>query len=199
MTLFLFAVSGLLCCHVRTSLGEACQSEDGSLVNTDYGCIRGAVSEFGRRFSAIPYATPPTPENDLRFRDPVPPKDWTPDTLDVTGMAPVCMQEECDERSVTCYKHTGAAVSEDCLYLSVFTPPIGDDDGDDGDDGDGLPVMFWIHGMSMMCNANKWNVPFYRMVQKVDACFLRLVCPTVCSFVYTARICSFEHCIYIEL
>jgi carboxylesterase type B len=39
-----------------------------------------------------------------------------------------------------------ATVTEDCLFLNVFTPNRSGDDDRGGDDTDTRPVMVWIHG-----------------------------------------------------
>ena len=117
-----------------------CSSDDGSLVETNYGCIRGIIQNNGRSFTSIPYATPPTKENDLRFRNPIPANPWS-DILDATSISPACMQRDCNQPGITCYKSADATMSEDCLYLNVYTPPF-----NTNNDNDLLPVMFWIHG-----------------------------------------------------
>eukprot|EP01084_Bolivina_argentea_P008270 15481_1 len=108
------------------------------LVNTNYGWIQGSINNIGRSFTSIPYAKPPIPENDLRFRNPVPPDSWT-HILDATKIAPACMQPDCNERGITCYKSIYAEMSEDCLYLNIYNPPL-------QSESDPLPVMFYIHG-----------------------------------------------------
>eukprot|EP01084_Bolivina_argentea_P042425 78216_1 len=116
-----------------------CVSQDGSLVATKYGCVRGIINDMGRSFTSIPYAQPPIPENNLRFRNPIEPNSWTPSVLNATTIAPQCMMSECGEWSITCYASTEAVMSEDCLYLNIYTPPFTTSQ-------DPLPVMFWIHG-----------------------------------------------------
>ena len=122
---------------------DDCESDDGSLVLTEFGCVRGVVNELGRAFTSIPFATPPTPENGLRFANPIPPQSWSPNILDATQQSPACMQPDCKARGITCYHYTDTVVSEDCLYLSIYTPPLTHDLVYEG-----LPVMFWIHGLS---------------------------------------------------
>ncbi|XP_057380570.1 venom carboxylesterase-6-like [Daphnia carinata] len=100
------------------------------------GRLRGSrlSSASGRTieaFRAIPYAQPPV--GDLRFKDPLPAKDWQGSILDATREAPKCVQFN----SIV----QGGVVlgQEDCLYLNVYVPQL-------NGINDPLPVMVWIHG-----------------------------------------------------
>lgn len=92
-------------------------------------------------FYGIPYAAPPVGE--LRFRAPQAAADWE-------GV------RDCARASAKCYQ-TGVGkgsfyekefypyeeeMSEDCLYLNVWTPAHGEDGK--------LPVIFWVHGGAFM-------------------------------------------------
>ena len=82
-----------------------------------------------RAYKGIPYAA--LPLGPLRWRRPQPVAAWT--GVRPTGFfGPSSLQgvvwDDIDLR--------GAGVSEDCLYLNVWTPA----------DGARLPVMVWIHG-----------------------------------------------------
>ncbi|KAI1269812.1 alpha/beta-hydrolase [Xylariaceae sp. FL1019] len=78
-------------------------------------------------FKGIPYAQPPI--DDLRWRAPRPVAPWA-HRLNATST------------TVGCWEFAGAnstdTVSEDCLYLNVWTPAKYASEG--------LAVMFWIHG-----------------------------------------------------
>ena len=117
-------------------------------VMTEYGEVRGTVMPFPnatgpiksvRRFLGIPFAKPPVGE--LRFRPPEPPKSWKPDTRDAQKWGNVCIQLE-NKKIMDAIKAVWANfseeyLSEDCLYLNVFSP----------DTNSGLlPVMVYIHG-----------------------------------------------------
>jgi len=70
------------------------------------GRIRGSAQASGAVFKGIPFAEPPVAE--LRWREPRAMKPW-PGVRDATNFGSRCMQN-------------GGNVSEDCLYLNVWTP-----------------------------------------------------------------------------
>ena len=84
-----------------------------------------------RAFKGIPYAAPPV--GDLRWRAPRPEAPWA-GVRPVDAFGPNSMQgvvfSDIDPSS--------AGVSEDCLYLNVWTAALGSDRP--------APVMLWIHG-----------------------------------------------------
>jgi len=87
------------------------------------GKIQGGLLKTGGAvFKGIPFAAPPV--GDLRWREPQPVKPWT-GTRDTTNFGARCMQG-------------GADVSEDCLYINVWTP--------EWPPKSRKPVMLWIHG-----------------------------------------------------
>lgn len=110
------------------------------------------------RFSGIRYAQAPV--GDWRWRPPRPANPPTDGPIDATRWPPACVQ---DEGNVEWYQGVATAfgqpaevapsrpnVSEDCLFLNVWTPDI----------GARLPVMVWIHGGA---NVNGWSYePNYR-------------------------------------
>lgn len=103
-------------------------------------------------FKGIPFAKPPVGE--LRWREPLPSQPRS-GLQQATAFAPACFQ---DDYLTDWYRKVGApfgapastfvepAVSEDCLYLNVWTPQL--------DRKAKLPVMVWLYGGS---NRSGWS------------------------------------------
>jgi para-nitrobenzyl esterase len=95
------------------------------------GQLEGVVVDGIASYKGIPFATPPV--GDLRWKSPVAAKAWT-GIRKADAYAAGCMQDP------GMVKMMGAAanVSEDCLYLNVWTGAK--------NAGEKRPVMVWIHG-----------------------------------------------------
>ncbi len=102
-------------------------------VKTTQGKVHGKPINDGkvRAFLGIPYATPPV--GDLRWRPPQPAAKWK-GVRNATSYGARCMQVPFPDMIFQ-----DAGMSEDCLYLNVFTPA-------NARGNRKLPVMFWIHG-----------------------------------------------------
>jgi para-nitrobenzyl esterase len=87
-----------------------------------------------RVFKAIPYAAPPL--GVLRWQAPQPARSWT-GTRKTTDFAPACMQNLGTNLTSLLYT-SSSSVSEDCLYLNVWTAAAGE--------ADKRPVMVLLHG-----------------------------------------------------
>jgi para-nitrobenzyl esterase len=102
-------------------------------ITTESGAISG-MSEAGVTvYKGVPFAAPPV--GDLRWRPPVPVETWT-GIRKADAFAPACMQT-----GVSMPGETPPAVSEDCLYLNLWTP-----DAKTKPAHDLLPVIVWIYG-----------------------------------------------------
>jgi len=105
--------------------------DDGPVVHTAEGPVRGFVKNGVSTFLGIPYAAAPV--GALRWMPPQLVEHWA-EPLDATHYANTCPQ-------VT---ELGAfagpsSITEDCLYLNVFMSNL-------GHSGQGKPVLVWIHG-----------------------------------------------------
>ena len=86
-----------------------------------------------RVYKGIPFAAPPV--GDLRWRAPKPAADW-PGVRKADQFSATCMQTPYPEGSL--YRSEPQPVSEDCLYLNIWTAAKSASDK--------RPVMVWIHG-----------------------------------------------------
>eukprot|EP00029_Vermamoeba_vermiformis_P012183 TRINITY_DN69_c0_g1_i2.p1 TRINITY_DN69_c0_g1~~TRINITY_DN69_c0_g1_i2.p1 ORF type:complete len:528 (-),score=132.78 TRINITY_DN69_c0_g1_i2:32-1615(-) len=92
-----------------------CWSED--LVQTEGGLVRGVVQDIYRSFKGIPFVAPPV--GDLRWAAPQPKAPWSPSVLDASQYSAGCPQN-CVLPNMTCPVY----ISEDCMYLNIFTPRV---------------------------------------------------------------------------
>lgn len=103
-------------------------------VRTTYGVVIGKKAADGEctDFLGIPFAKPPVGE--LRYAAPQEPEPWEGERA-CTEFAPACIQKL---YSPADGENSKLQVSEDCLYLNIYTPA--------DSAGEKLPVMFWIYG-----------------------------------------------------
>jgi para-nitrobenzyl esterase len=87
-----------------------------------------------RVYRGIPYAAPPVGE--LRWKPPQPPAPWK-GVREAKEFGNACWQTPYPA-AFAIYQSTLPAMSEDCLYLNVWTTAKSEKDR--------LPVMVWIHG-----------------------------------------------------
>jgi para-nitrobenzyl esterase len=102
------------------------------IVETAYGQVKGGRSGEVYVWMGIPFAKPPL--GNLRFRAPEPPESWE-GIRDATQFGPVACQPS--NEVMNFLGNEAEIVSEDCLYLNIWSP---------GADDKLRPVMVWIHG-----------------------------------------------------
>lgn len=103
------------------------------IVETTGGSILGHKRWGVARFAGIPYAAPPVDEH--RFRPPRPHPGWF-GVRDTRAVGPMAAQH--------LHAPTRVPMSEDCLYLNVYSPAL---------DGERRPVLVWVHGGGFLSGA----------------------------------------------
>ena len=104
-------------------------------VRVEQGLLAGSNgrSPEMRVYRGIPFAAPPVGE--LRWKAPEPAARWT-GIRQATQFGDSCTQPPYPSDGL--YGNSPPPLSEDCLYLNIWTPAKSADDR--------LPVMVWIHG-----------------------------------------------------
>lgn len=105
-------------------------------VRVEQGLLAGTngASASVRVYLGVPYAAPPV--GDLRWKAPQPADPWK-GVRKATEFSNACWQTPYPPAAAI-YQAKLPPLSEDCLYLNIWTPA--------NSSKDRLPVMFWIHG-----------------------------------------------------
>jgi carboxylesterase type B len=105
-----------------------------TIINTQFGAVRGSHADGVDAFKGIPFAAPPFVAN--RLRPPAPPAAWN-GIRDALAFGPEPPQPRPDDPSISAMVPDPAVVGEDCLSLNIWSPGVR---------SRGLPVMVWIPG-----------------------------------------------------
>src|SRR5689334_6720033 len=136
-------ISAALTFAAMMGLGYAARAQVQSADVTG-GKVQGVVVNEIASFKGIPFAAPATGEN--RWRAPQPVVPWK-GVKDANHFAPACVQDT----AFAVRLGAPSDVSEDCLYLNVWTPAKTANDK--------LPVMVWIYGGAFVGGGTNW--PLY--------------------------------------
>ncbi|MES1201792.1 MAG: carboxylesterase family protein, partial [Pseudomonadota bacterium] len=119
----------VLCAMAFAFSGASASAQDGPVVRTSLGQVRGVQRDDGTvAFRGMPFAAPPV--GTLRWRPPQPATRWRGVRA---GAEPGAA---CAQNSYGWNEADARRSSEDCLYLDVRTPRLGA--------WARLPVMVWI-------------------------------------------------------
>ena len=112
---------------------SGCAPANKNIVTTASGVLEGSTSQSPdvRVFKGIPFAEPPV--GDLRWRPPQPVKPWE-GVRQANEFGARCMQPTIYDDMI----FRSPNISEDCLYLNVWTPAQSDQDR--------LPVLLYVYG-----------------------------------------------------
>jgi para-nitrobenzyl esterase len=119
-------------CAAAMMLASTVSAQSPAPVRTQAGLVQGTSDSGLTIYKGIPFAAPPV--GDLRWRAPQPPAPWK-EVRQADKFAPGCMQTPIMMPALGLDSYP---VSEDCLYLNVWTPAKSPKDH--------LAVMVWIYG-----------------------------------------------------
>ncbi|XP_068168271.1 fatty acyl-CoA hydrolase precursor, medium chain-like [Antennarius striatus] len=144
-TVYLLPVLGAIARANPAGSTDLVVSLKNGLIRGGYVTVKGTDRRV-KQYLGIPFALPPV--GPLRFAAPKNAEPWE-GVRDGTHHPPLCIQSKemlVNVSKTMSVQYTAQELSEDCLYLNVYTPV-------DATKGDNLPVMVWIHGGGLVMGA----------------------------------------------
>ncbi len=130
----LLALLAAVMCSATSHMASA--SDKALIVHTEKGAVSGVMQNGVIAFKGIPFAAPPV--GNLRWKPPQPIPAWK-GVLKANHFQPACMQERIGSMLPwTAPFMVQGPISEDCLYLNVWTPADAPRKN--------LPVYVYIYG-----------------------------------------------------
>ena len=145
LSTFVLLLAGSLLSGAPDNVAAAEPSSSTPIVATGNGRLEGRKEKGLEVFRGVPFAAPPL--GSLRWREPQAVAAWA-GVRKADAYAASCMQKP---GIPVAAGGTDGPLSEDCLYLNVWTPASGT--------GGRRPVMVWIHGGALVLGSG--NVSLY--------------------------------------
>jgi para-nitrobenzyl esterase len=136
--------AALACATALMLFPSAAPAQGPKPVRTQAGLVQGTFEDGITVYEGIPFAAPPV--GDLRWQAPQPPLPWR-GVNHADKLAPACVQVPI---VLPALGINGVSVSEDCLYLNVWTPAKSPKDK--------LAVMVWIYGGGFTGGATSYSL-----------------------------------------